>query len=158
MSDPDRGAVYRAEWTLRDLLVLPQVVLAGTTLVMPVERRFANLEDVQTYVNKVLALNWVQAEYSCAKCPLKVVRGRVINQATCGGGMMRINPDHDRFAMREVVVLHEIAHHLAPGGDAHGLKFRAAFVHLLTEIIGPEAGFAMKVLMADEGLGVYISA
>ncbi len=57
--------------------------------------------------------------------------------------------------MREVVILHEIAHHLTPGGDAHGLKFRAAFLHLVTEIIGPEAGFALRVLMMDEKLVVY---
>lgn len=145
---------YSAEYALRDQLELTQVTLCGTTVVIPVERRFAELVDVQRYVDLVLALNWVRAAYPAAAQPLRVVRHKVINEAKCGNGTMWVNPDHDRFAMRETVILHELAHHLAGGWAAHGPMWRACFVHLLEELVGPEVAWLMRVNYDDAGLKV----
>lgn len=151
MSDPDRSRVYEAEWQLRTLLESAQATIAGARLVMPVERRFANLDDIQRYCDKVLALNWVRAGWPQAGA-VTVVRSKTINRAKCGRGVMHVNDSYEgKWALRESVILHELSHHLEPF-DAHGPKFRAAFHHLVTEIVGPEAGFALGVLFAESGL------
>lgn len=154
MSDADRARAYSSEYLLRDQLEVPAVTLHGTTITIPVERKFADLPDVQRYVDKVLALNWVLAEYPQAAQPLTVVRSRVINEASCGGGTLYVNPDHTRWALRESVILHEVAHHLAPY-DAHGVYFRMCFLALLEGIIGAEAAFLLRCNYMDNQLSVY---
>jgi putative metallohydrolase (TIGR04338 family) len=152
MADPDRGAVYSAEFILRDQLTCSTVNVHGATVVIPVERKFAELVDVQRYADAVLALNWVRATYPAAAEPVTVKRGRAINTAKCGGGVMTVNPDHTRWALRETVVLHELAHHLTPHATAHGAEFRAAFLHLLEELVAPEAAWLLRVGYTDAGL------
>jgi putative metallohydrolase (TIGR04338 family) len=41
--------------------------------------------------------------------------------------------------MREMVVLHELAHQFAVG-ERHGPEFVANYARIVTEVIGPEAG------------------
>jgi len=151
MTDPDRARVYDSEFTLRDQLDLRSVTIAGTTLTVPVERRFAALADVQRYVDAVLALNWVRSSYARAALPLTVKRHKVINEAKCGNGVMHINDGGSRFAMRESVILHELTHHLEPFAG-HGLAFRSAYLTLLEELIGPEVSFMLRVNYIDNGL------
>jgi putative metallohydrolase (TIGR04338 family) len=55
--------------------------------------------------------------------------------------------------MRELVILHELAHHLAPG-DAHGAAFVARFVHLVGELIGDEAAFLLRSALLDAGVAL----
>lgn len=52
--------------------------------------------------------------------------------------------------MSTEVVLHEIAHHLSPNDaePAHGPGFADRYLSLVTEIIGPEAGFVLRATMA----------
>jgi putative metallohydrolase (TIGR04338 family) len=58
-----------------------------------------------------------------------------------------------RWAMRELVVLHELAHHLA-GEAGHGPVFVARLVHLVEELIGPEAGFLLRSALLEAGVQV----
>lgn len=58
-----------------------------------------------------------------------------------------------RWALRELVVLHEIAHHLDDGpGPAHGRGFVLVLTELVGTVLGPEAGFVYRVIMADAGV------
>ena len=61
-----------------------------------------------------------------------------------------------RWAMRELVILHELAHHLEPGAGAgkplHGIEFRAAMLALVEAAIGPETALLLRVTYADVGL------
>ena len=55
--------------------------------------------------------------------------------------------------MRELVVLHELAHHLEPdpAAAAHGPAFVHRYAHLVTEVIGPEVGLLLRSTMHAEG-------
>ncbi len=55
--------------------------------------------------------------------------------------------------MRELVVLHEVAHHLDDGdGPSHGPGFVATFCDLATVVMGPEVGHVLRVVYAKEGV------
>jgi putative metallohydrolase (TIGR04338 family) len=55
--------------------------------------------------------------------------------------------------MRELVVLHELAHHLCGGdGPAHGPKFVGTFCALAATVMGPEAGHVLRVVYAKEAV------
>ena len=54
--------------------------------------------------------------------------------------------------MRELVVLHEIAHHLSPTEPAHGPDFVATFCELAGAVMGPEVGHVLRVVYAKEGV------
>ena len=64
-------------------------------------------------------------------------------------------PDRDTadWAMRELVVLHEMAHHLDDGGGpSHGPGFVATFCDLATVVMGAEVGHVLRVVYAKEGV------
>lgn len=160
MSRVETERAYAAEFVLRDQLTLTSAVVHGTTLTIPVERKFGRIEDIQRYVDMVLALNWVRDTYPSARLPLKVVRHRVINRANCGHGELRVNDSDEgrAWSFREVVILHEVAHHLTPCGTEHGVEWRACFLDLLDGIVGPEAAFLLRTNFHDQGLLVYTNA
>ena len=55
--------------------------------------------------------------------------------------------------MRELVLLHEIAHHLDDtGGAAHGSGFVATFCELAALVMGPEVGHVLRVVYTKEGV------
>ena len=56
------------------------------------------------------------------------------------------------WALRELVILHELAHHL--GGDepeAHGGPFVDRLLDLVDGVVGPEAALLMRISMLDVG-------
>jgi putative metallohydrolase (TIGR04338 family) len=57
-----------------------------------------------------------------------------------------------RWAMRELVVLHEIAHHLCPVEPAHGGEFVSTLCELAEVVMGPEVGHVLRVVYAKEGV------
>lgn len=158
-------AVYEAESQLARLLDradrFPTVTIAGSTLTLPPERRFNGIDEVQAYVDEVLALPAVRARWPRAAArPVRVRARRGPGRAhyEFDGAVMAIpvTGAASEWARRELVVLHEIAHHLgatvpAPDG-MHGRAFRARLIDLVTVVLGPETGFALRVLLADQGV------
>jgi putative metallohydrolase (TIGR04338 family) len=53
--------------------------------------------------------------------------------------------------MRELVVLHELAHHLTPDDPGHGAQFVGALLTLVAEIIGPEAALVLQAALHENG-------
>lgn len=149
----DTSRVYAAEQELRRMLGFTSVHVHGREVKIPVERNFADIESIQRYVDKVLALNWVRAMYPMAAQSLKVQKKpKGANVATCGGGVMNVPINsHNRWALREIVILHELAHHLTPGSN-HGSAFRDCFAWLVEEIIAPEVGWLLRTLFWDNQL------
>jgi putative metallohydrolase (TIGR04338 family) len=82
-----------------------------------------------------------KAEYEALTNTIAVPNHRV------GGG----------WAMRELVVLHELAHHLASSTD-HGPRFVTMLVTLVEELVGPEAGFLLRSALVDAGASAAASA
>lgn len=165
MTEPDsqRGRVYEAEALVRRVfdraVDFPVADVAGSHLTLPPERKFAALASVQTYVDSVLALSWVRSRWPRAELPV-VVRARAGNGRAHYeriGSVVAV-PLHrrgDAWALRELVVLHEIAHHLAAGNEPdHGPEFVGRMVELVGEIVGQEAGFLLRVTLLDSGVRI----
>jgi putative metallohydrolase (TIGR04338 family) len=54
--------------------------------------------------------------------------------------------------MRELVVLHEIAHHLCDVQPPHGSQYVTTLCTLAELVMGPEAGHVLRVVYAKEGV------
>ena len=102
---------------LRPVGRFPTVDVAGSRLTLPVERRFASADSVQDYVDRVLALSWVRTQWPRAAVPVRVRERAGDAQAHYERDPAVIAVPGYRanaaWALRELVVLHELAHHLA---------------------------------------------
>lgn len=152
--DRHRGAVYGAENTLSWLYDHPAatVELSGVTLTPEPEARFGSIASVQSYVDRVLAHPGVAARFG-APGPITVRSRRGDGKAHYepGRAVIAVHPDGDRWAMRELVVLHEVTHHLAdPVG--HGPGFTAGMIDLIGIVMGPQASLALRILYDQEGV------
>jgi len=160
--DSQVGRVYDAEHLVHRIFdrsaEFPIVEIAGSRVAVPVERRFASVESVQTYVDAVLRLNWVIATWPRAKVPVRVRSraGQAAAHYEFDTAVIAVPPSSrgSAWAMRELVVLHELAHHLAPPGSdpAHGSDFVDRLLTLVEEVIGAEAAFLLRVTFLDCGV------
>lgn len=149
--------MYVAEWNLCDVMKTADETenrsydFYGSMLQLPIERKFASLESIEAYCNTVLDLAQVRERYpSTAARPVSVRHRRGDRAAHYEhGGVIAINASGTRWALRELVVLHELAHHLTPR-DQHGDKWRKAFVFLVTECVGPEIGIILYAFLDKE--------
>jgi putative metallohydrolase (TIGR04338 family) len=165
--DSQRSKVYEAETLVRrmfdraDERNLRTVEIHGSTITLPIERRFASLASVQSYVDAVLKLNWIHETWPRA--------GTVVHvRERSGTGASHYERDsqtiavplhrrNEAWALRELVVLHELAHHFEPEESdmaAHGGEFVDRFVSLVSEIVGHEAGFLLRATMLDGGVRI----
>ncbi len=184
--DPDVGGVYTAEDRLARWLDLGTVTVFGSRWALEPEVVFARVDDAQRYVDRVLthlaAHGW--RTHGAGGCPLAPVAVRprrgalkahyeqhkhtiAIPPAERGGG----------WALRESVVLHELAHHLVaigadpPGAHVeppasphdppasphgppapHGPRFRRTLLAVFVEAGHPTAAALLGIAFADEGL------
>ncbi|MCB0926378.1 MAG: TIGR04338 family metallohydrolase [Mycolicibacterium insubricum] len=162
--DAQRARVYAAEsfvhtvFERADQHGCRSIDFFGTALTLPPEARFASTEAVQRYVDRVLELPAVANTWTVGPVRVRGRRGitRAHYEVVDGVGVIAVpdRPDDDgsRWAMRELVVLHEIAHHLTPGGPPHGPDFVATFCELAGHVMGPEAGHVLRVIYAKEGV------
>lgn len=166
--DTGRAAFYAAEKLVHNLFdragTSHTASIGGTTLTLPAEAKFASVASITRYVGDVLAMPSVRRTFERADVPVTVRarRGhRAAEYRTSGqpglaelGGEIAI-PDSaaGTWALRELVVLHELAHHLdASGGPAHGRGFVDTLITLVGLVLGPEAEFAYRVLLSDAGV------
>ena len=152
--DTQRAKVYAAEEFVRTLFDRAAehgnrvVDFFGTQLTLPPEGRFSSAASVQRYVDDVLA---------------HVGGDRRLTVRTRRGATAAHYERHDdeaviavpdrraSWALRELVVLHEIAHHLNDAEPAHGPEFVATFCELAEVVMGPEVGHVLRVVYAKEG-------
>lgn len=158
--DSQRSRVYAAEQFVRTLFDRAaqhnslSVDFFGANITLPPEARFASVESVQRYVDDVLALPSV-AGIGRAAGPVSVRARRAATAAHYERGGVIAVPDRRSadWAMRELVVLHEVAHHLCdPDAPAHGPGFVATFCALASAVMGPEVGHVLRVVYAKEGV------
>ncbi len=160
--DSQRARVYAAEEFVRTLFDRaaehgsPAVEFFGTQLTLPPEGRFGSVAAVQRYVDEVLALPAVRRRWPDV-APLRVRARRAATAAHYesrdGAGVIAV-PDRDTadWALRELVVLHEVAHHLCGARPPHGPEFVATSCALAELVMGPEAGHVLRVVYAKEGV------
>jgi putative metallohydrolase (TIGR04338 family) len=127
----------------------------GAGITLPPEARFGSVESVRRYVDDVLdhpavAQRWPDAD------PLTVRsrRGATAAHYERGDGVAVIAvPDrHTTWALRELVVLHEIAHHLCQCQPAHGPEFTSTMCDLTAAVMGPEVAHVLRVVYLKEGV------
>jgi len=160
--DSQRAKVYAAEEFVRTLFDRaaehgsPAVDFFGTRLTLPPEGRFGSVAAVQRYVDDVLALPAVRKRWPSVP-PLRVRPRRAATAAHYetgdGAGVIAV-PDRDTadWALRELVVLHEVAHHLCQADPPHGPEFVATICTLTELVMGPELGHVLRVVYAKEGV------
>lgn len=159
ISDPDQKATYRAEDRFQRWLAAatPTVTIDVTTYTPEIEARFVAPADVQRYVNRVLAhLRDGMKDYGGTERQAVHVRSRRGHaRAEYGMGVLSI-PSFEAggsWALRESVVLHELAHHLAGlSAGGHGATFRATFIRLLEDMGKPVWAELLHLAFASEGL------
>ncbi|MGE2691886.1 TIGR04338 family metallohydrolase [Mycolicibacterium pulveris] len=160
--DFQRAKVYAAEEFVRTLFdragerANPVVEFFGTQLTLPPEGRFASVPAVQRYIDEVLAMPGVQRRWPGAP-PLRVRARRGVAAAhyerSADAAVIAVPEQRGSgWALRELVVLHEIAHHLCDDPPPHGPQFVATFCELTEAVMGPEVAHVLRVVFAKEGV------
>jgi putative metallohydrolase (TIGR04338 family) len=161
--DSQRSLVYEAEKFVQILFDRAAqhgsraIDFFGTPLTLPSEARFGSVESVQRYADEVLQMPAVRQRWGPAS-PLRVRRRRASTMAHYenrdGTGVIALASGvGEDWAMRELVVLHEIAHHLSVGTrPAHGPEFVSAYCELAGMVMGPEVSYVLRVVYAKEGV------
>ena len=159
--DTQRAKVYAAEEFVRTLFDRASergnraVEFFGTNLTLPPEARFSSVETVQRYVDDVLALRSVRERWAAA-APLTVRPRRGLTAAHYerddDGATIAVPERRTSWALRELVVLHEVAHHLCDVHPPHGPEFVATFCELTEAVMGPEVAHVLRVVYAKEGV------
>ena len=156
--DAQRSKVYAAEKFVRTLFDRARargntIEFFGANITLPPEARFASVDSVSQYVDDVLNLPAVQRLWPDTQ-PLRVRsrRGRTAAHYERDGdeAVIAVPDGSTSWALRELVVLHEIAHHLSPVEPAHGRAFVATFCDLADAVMGPEVAHVLRVVYAKE--------
>lgn len=151
----DTARVYGAEDTLMFLLDNGGTAsIHGSTITIPVERRFGDVQGVRRYLDEVRRRPWGHPDVPAPA--VRVRKGHA--KAHWSNGVIAL-PDgigEKGWAMREVVVLHEYAHHVVwhlHRVTGHGAQFQQVYLDLLDQAIGPEAGFLLRAGLAGPASG-----
>ena len=157
--DGQRARVYRAEdaWSARLDAARRGAALAevaGSSIVLPAERRFGSLLQAEAYAARVLALPEVVGAAGRVEPPaFRTRRGsRAAHWEPPGVVAVPVPRHGEPWALRESVLLHELAHHVASrsplvagGGAGHGPPYPAVLLLLVQAVLGEEAAFALRV-------------
>lgn len=157
MRDSQQGRVYRAEHILQFMLdhatENPMVTIEGITLTLPPEAKFSTAEDVQRYIDRVTSMPSVIAEFGEAKVSVRRRKGTTKAHYQRNTQTIAIPEAGTRWALREVVALHELAHHYSRHtSPAHGPKFVSTLISLLGLVMGPEMGLLARILYAQNAV------
>lgn len=153
--DAQRARVYRAEDAWADRLDAARqgaamATVGGSSVLLPAERRLGSLAAAAAYVRRVLALPAVSTTVGVLPPPtLRLRRGGMRAHWEQPGTIALPVPRHgEPWALRETVLLHELAHHVGETtGRSHGHRapFPAVVLLLAESTLGPEAAFALRV-------------
>ncbi|MEB4210986.1 TIGR04338 family metallohydrolase [Mycobacterium sp. 94-17] len=151
--DFQRARVYRAEHCFTALLdesvENPQIFMAGSTLVLPPEAKFSTPATVQAYVDRVSNHPTVVDRYGSSRVTVRKRNG--VSRAHYQLGEIAV-PDA-KWALRETVILHELAHHFSR--DGHGPQFVGAFLDLIDAAMGVQAQLVLRILFGESGVCAY---
>ena len=163
--DAQRARVYRAEdaWAAR-LDAARQgaglAVVGGSRVLLPAERRFGTLATAAEYAARVLALPDVAALGPVPPPALRVRAGvRSAHWEPPGVIALPVPRHGEPWALRETVLLHELAHHV---GETTGLSrghrppYPAVLLVLVRAVLGPEAELALHVAYGGERVDVGV--
>lgn len=155
MADKQRQQVYDAENELSNLYNWTvqtdshEVTVGGVTLTLPPEAKFGSVESVQAYVKRVVEMPSVREALGDRGIPkVRKRQGSKSAHYESSTNTIAVHDGRDNWAMRELVILHELAHHFTVG-DHHGPRFAQAFLVLLENVMGPQTALALRILFGD---------
>lgn len=141
--DERRSAVYAAEDQVAALLLRGgSVDFHGSTLDVPLQRRFADIASIQTYLTRVRDCSW---GHGSTPSPLVRARRGETRAHWSAPDTIAI-PQSQGWAMTELVVLHEYAHHVNwhyNGATGHDAQFCEITRELVGHAIAPAAGLLL---------------
>jgi putative metallohydrolase (TIGR04338 family) len=159
--DAQRSKVYAAEDFVRKLFdrvdshANRALDFFGTNITLPPEGRFGSAAAVQRYVDDVLTLPTVRARWP-APAPVRVRARRgeraAHYESTSDAATIAVPDRQTTWALRELVILHELAHHLSQADPPHGARFVATFCELAAAVMGAEVGYVLRVVYAKQGV------
>lgn len=159
--DSDRSRVYAVEDAWSSVLDRGGAVdFFGSHLHLPVQRRFGDLVAMQAYVDHLMSLSG--RHLPGVKVRSRQGQRRAHYEASADGAGVIAIPLEARWACRESVLLHELAHHAVtcdPGdrsGAWHGQRFREAMCRLVEVALGPEAALLLRA--GYQGAGLEVAA
>lgn len=159
--DAQRAKVYAAEEFVRTVFDRAAargnrvVEFFGTEVTLPPEARFGSVETVARYVDDVLALPAVREAWPTAQAvTVRPRRGVSAAHYECSadGAAIAVPERGTTWALRELVVLHELTHHLVRTDPPHGPEFVAGFCELAAIVMGAELGYVLRAVYAREGV------
>ena len=153
--DAQRSRVYRAEDAWADRLDAarrgaPAATVAGSRVLLPAERRFGSVDAAATWAARVLRLPEVVAVVGHVRPPvLRTRRGsRAAHWEPPGTIALPVPVHGEPWALRETVLLHELAHHVGETTgrtSRHAAPFPALVLLLAQAALGAEAAFVLRV-------------
>jgi putative metallohydrolase (TIGR04338 family) len=164
--DAQRSRVYGAEnaWAARldaARLGAPLATVGGSRLLLPAERRLGSLEAARGYCARVVALPDVVTAVGAVDPPvLRPRRGvRAAHWEPPGTVALPVPVHGEPWALRETVLLHELAHHLGETtgrSRGHRPPFPALVLLLAQAVLGEEAAFALRVDYGEHDVEVGV--
>ncbi len=133
----------------------------GSVIEVPVQRRFGDLGAIETYLSWVTSLPCVVECFGrVAPVGVRARKGQAKAHYEPVEGVIAI-PLDTRWAARESVVLHELAHHIVMSrdgndGPAHGAAFTVAMCALVECALGPESALLLRTSYAGLGLATVM--
>jgi putative metallohydrolase (TIGR04338 family) len=143
------AAEHSFEFALNNRHLYPTAVVFGSTINVPDQRRFGQIDHVTKYIDYVLAhptIRQLFPERSMTPVSVRVRKGQ--NRAHYEERTAVIALPDNKFGLCEVTVLHELTHHLVPGGQ-HDRDFINAFDTLVGSIMGSEAVLLYRDCVAN---------
>lgn len=151
--DSQRARVYAAEQFVRTMFDRAAqhssraIDFFGTALTLPPEAKFGSVESVQRYVDDVVT------RVGAGPVAVRSRRGATAaHYELIDGKAVIAVPERDTWALRELVILHELAHHLSQAVPPHGPDFVATHIELCTAVMGPEVGLVLRMVYGKEGV------
>jgi putative metallohydrolase (TIGR04338 family) len=126
--DTQKSKVYAAEAKFRSMNFEPQILA---------DAKFSSIWECQNYVNRILDQQWFRARFG--------ERQIVVDYGRNGGtayGSRRITLGV--WARQPIVILHEIAHCVAPYQVRHGAEFAGIYLFLVKQVYGADAAKALR--------------
>jgi putative metallohydrolase (TIGR04338 family) len=171
MRDTQRQRLYDAEAQVCRQLELAAagarlIEVAGSTLAPRLEVRFGSMAAAQAYVDRVRGLPAYAAIFPvAARVPIRVrlrAGDRAAHYEAPGTIALHEPVTGAAWALRELVVLHELAHHgqhhdHEPGAP-HGPAYAGALLRLVGAVMGPEVGLLLMSAFADHRVGWHDQA
>ncbi len=148
--DAQRSRVYDAEdaWALRMDAArrgAGRAQIAGSNVLLPAEKHFGTLAACQAYCDAHLP--------GLPRVRVRSRKGQLKAHWEQPAVIALPVPAHGTpWALRESVLLHEMAHHVAfhrDGAADHGPTFVTRMLELVEQVLGPEAALALRVEYAE---------